>query len=186
MNTPRTLAVVGASLAGAKAAESARESGYDGRIVVVGDETALPYERPALSKAVLRGEAEPDTTRVHPDGFYDEHDIELVTDTVTAVDALRRQVELAGGESLGFDTAVIATGAAPRRLDSARRRARWRPCPPHDRRRCPPQGCHPGRDQGGRRGRWMDRLGGGGVGPPDGRRGRARRSGARPAASGAR
>ena len=65
MTTNRTLAIIGASLAGAKAAEAARATGYAGRIVLIGDEAALPYERPPLSKAVLRGEDEPDSTRVH-------------------------------------------------------------------------------------------------------------------------
>src|SRR5262245_58586071 len=60
----RTLAIVGASLAGAKAAEAARDAGYDGRVVLIGDEAAAPYERPPLSKAVLRGEAEPASARV--------------------------------------------------------------------------------------------------------------------------
>ena len=112
----RTLAIVGASLAGAKAAEAARESGYDGRIVLIGDEAAAPYERPPLSKAVLRGEAEPASTRVHPDGFYDEHDVEFVTDRVVAIDSASRRVELSDGDTLPFDAAILATGAEPRRL----------------------------------------------------------------------
>ena len=66
----RTLVIIGASLAGAKAAEAARAAGFDGRVVLVGDEPELPYERPPLSKAVLRGEADPATTRVHDDDFY--------------------------------------------------------------------------------------------------------------------
>jgi 3-phenylpropionate/trans-cinnamate dioxygenase ferredoxin reductase subunit len=84
--TDRTLAIVGASVAGAKAAEAARGAGYDGRIVLIGDEAGAPYERPPLSKAVLRGEAEPVSAQVHPEGFYDDHDIELVTDRVAALD----------------------------------------------------------------------------------------------------
>ena len=112
----RTLAIVGASLAGAKAAEAARESGYDGRIVLIGDEAAAPYERPPLSKAVLRGEAEPASTRVHPDGFYEEHDVEFVTDRVVAIDSASRRVELSDGDTLPFDAAILATGAEPRRL----------------------------------------------------------------------
>jgi 3-phenylpropionate/trans-cinnamate dioxygenase ferredoxin reductase component len=111
-----TLAVVGAGLAGAKAAEAAREAGFDGRIVVVGDEPTAPYERPPLSKDILRGEAEPGSSRVHDPGFYDEHAIELVTDPVTALDPMRRSLELATGAQLDFDTAVLATGATPRRL----------------------------------------------------------------------
>jgi 3-phenylpropionate/trans-cinnamate dioxygenase ferredoxin reductase subunit len=113
---PTTLAVVGASLAGAKAAEAARGAGFDGRIVLIGDEPGAPYERPPLSKAVLRGEKGADTARVHPDGFYADHAIERVTDQVVALDLTARTVTLAGGGAVGFDTAVLATGAAPRRL----------------------------------------------------------------------
>ena len=116
MTAERTLAIVGASLAGAKAAEGARTAGYEDRIVLIGDESVLPYERPPLSKAVLRGEADPTTARVHPDEFYAAHDIELVTDTVTGLDADRRFLRLARRQSLPFDTAVLATGAAPRPL----------------------------------------------------------------------
>jgi 3-phenylpropionate/trans-cinnamate dioxygenase ferredoxin reductase component len=112
----RTLAIVGASLAGAKAAEAARESGYDGRVVLIGDEGTAPYERPPLSKAVLRGEAEPASTRVHPEDFYGEHEIELVTERAVALDTTSRRVELAGGDTLAFDAAILATGAEPRRL----------------------------------------------------------------------
>jgi 3-phenylpropionate/trans-cinnamate dioxygenase ferredoxin reductase component len=112
----RTLASVGASMAGAKAAEAARESGYDGRVVLIGDEATAPYERPPLSKAVLRGEAEPASTRVHPDGFYDEHDIELVTKRVVGIDGSSRRLALPDGDTLAFDAAILATGAEPRRL----------------------------------------------------------------------
>jgi 3-phenylpropionate/trans-cinnamate dioxygenase ferredoxin reductase subunit len=114
-NSP-TLVVVGASLAGAKAAEGAREAGYDGRIVLIGEEASVPYERPPLSKTVLRGEAGLDVTHVHPDGFYEQHDIELVTDRVIALDPRARRVVLDGGDAVTFDTLVLATGAAPRRL----------------------------------------------------------------------
>ena len=81
MTTDRTLVIVGASLAGAKAAEGARAAGFDGRVVLVGDEQEPPYERPPLSKAVLRGEAAPETTHVHDDDFYATHDIELLDGT---------------------------------------------------------------------------------------------------------
>lgn len=118
MNNPPTLVVVGASLTGAKAAEGARQAGYDGRIVLIGEEAGPPYERPPLSKAVLRGEAELDVTHVHPDGFYAEHDIELVRDRVTALDADAKRVVLEGGADVAFDTLVLATGAAPRRLQA--------------------------------------------------------------------
>ncbi|HKY66114.1 MAG TPA: NAD(P)/FAD-dependent oxidoreductase, partial [Acidimicrobiales bacterium] len=117
MTTRRTLLIVGASLAGAKAAEGARAAGYDGRILLVGDEASAPYERPPLSKAVLRGEADLESTRVHADDFYAEHDVEVVTDHAVALDATDRRIELAGRGTIGFDRAVLATGAAPRRLD---------------------------------------------------------------------
>jgi 3-phenylpropionate/trans-cinnamate dioxygenase ferredoxin reductase component len=114
----RTLVIVGASLAGAKAAEAARATGFDGRVVLVGDEPGSPYERPPLSKAVLRGEAAPQTTRVHDGDFYASNDIELVTcRTVEAVDADGGRIRLDGGEQVPFSAAVLATGAAPRRLD---------------------------------------------------------------------
>jgi 3-phenylpropionate/trans-cinnamate dioxygenase ferredoxin reductase subunit len=116
--TDRTLVIVGASVAGAKAAEAARATGFDGRVVLVGDEHELPYERPPLSKAVLRGEAAPETTRVHDDGFYAANDIELLTGrTVEALDADTGRVRLDGNEHVPFSAAVLATGAAPRRLD---------------------------------------------------------------------
>jgi 3-phenylpropionate/trans-cinnamate dioxygenase ferredoxin reductase subunit len=116
MTADRTLAVVGASLAGAKAAEGARAAGYEGRIVLIGDEDALPYERPPLSKAVLRGDADPVTAQVHPEDFYATHDIDVVTDSVTGLDTGRRILQLSRGDSVPFDTAVLATGARPRSL----------------------------------------------------------------------
>jgi 3-phenylpropionate/trans-cinnamate dioxygenase ferredoxin reductase subunit len=116
MTAHRTLAIIGASLAGAKAAEGARQAGHDGRIVLIGAENVPPYERPPLSKAVLRGDADPVTTRVHRQDFYAIHGIEVWVDTVTGLDADRRSVQLASGESLPFDSAVLATGARPRPL----------------------------------------------------------------------
>ncbi len=113
MSTTPTLAIVGASLAGAKAAEAARDAGFAGHIVLVGDEARLPYERPPLSKAVLRGEKDAGTARVHPEGFYDAHHIELVTDRVDTLDPAVRTIGLAGGQTINFDTAVLATGASP-------------------------------------------------------------------------
>ena len=117
MSSRPTLAIIGASLAGAKAAEGARDAGYDGRILLIGDEPVAPYERPPLSKGLLRGETDIDAARVHPDGFYRDHDIDLITDRVVAIDAAERRITLSGAGTLEFDTAVLATGAAPRRLD---------------------------------------------------------------------
>jgi 3-phenylpropionate/trans-cinnamate dioxygenase ferredoxin reductase component len=108
-------AIVGAGLAGAKAAAALREEGFDGRVVLIGDEGERPYERPSLSKAYLRGEDE--VTRVHADGFYSEHRIELRTRTaVERVHVATRTIELRGGERLRYDRLLLATGSEPRRL----------------------------------------------------------------------
>jgi 3-phenylpropionate/trans-cinnamate dioxygenase ferredoxin reductase subunit len=117
MTPPSTFVIVGAGLAGAKAAQTLREEGYDGRLVLLGDETERPYERPPLSKEVLRGETAADTTYVHAQGFYDDHAIELRTGTlVESLDVAAAEVVLAGGERLHYDRLLLATGARPRRL----------------------------------------------------------------------
>ena len=77
MGAEQTYVIVGASLAGAKAAETLRAEGFDGRLVLIGAEDERPYQRPPLSKDYLRGEAGRDKVYVHEEGFYDEHDIEL-------------------------------------------------------------------------------------------------------------
>jgi 3-phenylpropionate/trans-cinnamate dioxygenase ferredoxin reductase component len=114
--TTKTLAIVGASLAGAKAAEAARGAGYDDRIVLIGDEPDPPYERPPLSKAVLRGEADPDSARVHDPAFYTAHAVERIVDRAISLDVAARRVELADGPSVAFSQAILTTGASPRRL----------------------------------------------------------------------
>ena len=114
---PETHVIAGAGLAGAKAAEALRAEGFEGRIVLVGDEPEAPYERPPLSKDYLRGESPREQARVHEDGFYAEHDIELLTGTtVTDLNAAARDVTLSTGERLGYDRLLLATGSEPRRL----------------------------------------------------------------------
>jgi 3-phenylpropionate/trans-cinnamate dioxygenase ferredoxin reductase subunit len=116
--SPVTLVIVGGGLAGARAAESARSSGFQGRVVIVGEEPTLPYERPPLSKAVLRGEAGIDSTLVHDEQFYSDQSVELMTGArATHIDTKSRRVEFVTGPSIGFDTLVLATGVVPRRLD---------------------------------------------------------------------
>jgi 3-phenylpropionate/trans-cinnamate dioxygenase ferredoxin reductase subunit len=110
-----TFVIIGAALAGAKAAETLREEGFAGRVVLVGDEPELPYERPPLSKQYLTGEAERDGAHVHPRVFYDEQRIELVRATASAVDAVEHRVALADGRVLSYDRLLLATGAAARR-----------------------------------------------------------------------
>jgi 3-phenylpropionate/trans-cinnamate dioxygenase ferredoxin reductase subunit len=112
-----TFVIVGASLAGAKAAETLREEGFDGRVVLVGAEPHRPYERPPLSKGYLQGEAERDSVYVHPEGYYAEQEIELLRGReVTAIDPGACTASLSGGEALGWDRLLLATGAEPRRL----------------------------------------------------------------------
>ena len=114
MTTPRTIVIVGASLAGAKAAETLRDEGYDGRLVLVGDDPERPYERPPLSKDYLRGGVARDTVHVHEAGFYDERAIELRTGTrATAIDAADRTVTL-GGHSASPGTACCSRSAPSR------------------------------------------------------------------------
>jgi 3-phenylpropionate/trans-cinnamate dioxygenase ferredoxin reductase component len=112
-----THVIAGAGLAGAKAAAALREEGFDGRIVLVGSEPELPYERPPLSKDYLRDELPREKARVHPDGFYAEHGIDLLTGTtVERLDTQQRTLALSTGEDLRYDRLLLATGAEPRRL----------------------------------------------------------------------
>jgi 3-phenylpropionate/trans-cinnamate dioxygenase ferredoxin reductase component len=109
--------IVGGGMAGAKAAESLRNEGFDGDLVLIGDEGRVPYERPPLSKDFLRDEASLESTFVHPQQFYDEHSIELRTGTrATELRTGARELVLDGGETLRFDKLLLATGAEPRRL----------------------------------------------------------------------
>ena len=109
--------IVGASLAGAKAAETLREEGFDGPLVLIGEESERPYERPPLSKDYLLGKAERETIYVHPAGWYAEHDVDLrLGTTVTSVDPAAREVRLADGSRVGYAKLLLATGSAPRRL----------------------------------------------------------------------
>jgi 3-phenylpropionate/trans-cinnamate dioxygenase ferredoxin reductase subunit len=112
--------IVGASLAGAKAAEALRDAGFDGRVVLVGDERERPYERPPLSKELLKGEKGREKAYVHDEGWYADHAVELrLGAAATALHREKRLVELAGGERLGYDRLLLATGSSPRRLDVA-------------------------------------------------------------------
>jgi 3-phenylpropionate/trans-cinnamate dioxygenase ferredoxin reductase component len=117
MTTEKTFLIVGASLAGAKAAETLRAEGFDGRIVLVGAEHDRPYERPPLSKEYLRGEAGREKVYVHDEGFYAEQDIELrLGRTAVSLNASADEVALDDGERLRYDRLLLATGAEPRRL----------------------------------------------------------------------
>jgi 3-phenylpropionate/trans-cinnamate dioxygenase ferredoxin reductase subunit len=117
MSAERTFVIVGAALAGAKAAETLRAEGYDGRLVLVGSEAVRPYERPPLSKEYLRGEAGREKVYVHDEDFYAGHDVELrLGTTAVSLDTAQREVALDDGERLRYDSLLLTTGAQPRRL----------------------------------------------------------------------
>ena len=109
--------IVGASLAGAKAAETLREEGFGGPVALIGEEEERPYERPSLSKDYLLGKAERETIYVHPQAWYADHGVDLRLGTlVTRVDPLAHEVTLADGSLIGYGKLLLATGSAPRRL----------------------------------------------------------------------
>jgi 3-phenylpropionate/trans-cinnamate dioxygenase ferredoxin reductase component len=117
MTSDKTHVIVGASLAGAKAAETLREEGFDGRVVLVGAEDERPYERPPLSKDYLRGEVGREKVYVHDEGFYPEHEIELALGrSAVSLDTGRQELALDDGERLRYDRLLLTTGAEPRRL----------------------------------------------------------------------
>jgi len=112
--------IVGASLAGAKAAEALRKNGFEGRVVLIGSEPQRPYLRPPLSKEYLRGDAGLEKVYVHDEAFYDAHAIELRTSTtVERIEPASSEVVLQGGERLRFDRLLLSTGAQPRRLSTS-------------------------------------------------------------------
>jgi 3-phenylpropionate/trans-cinnamate dioxygenase ferredoxin reductase subunit len=117
MTNDRTFLIVGASLAGAKAAETLRAEGFDERVILIGAEEERPYERPPLSKDYLRGEVDRETVYVHPEGFYAEHDIELrLGRTAVSLNTAARELALDDGERLRYDRLLLTIGAEPRRL----------------------------------------------------------------------
>ncbi len=112
----RTIAIVGTSLAGLRAAETLRREGFDARIVAIGAEPHLPYDRPPLSKELLRGDWDPEQIVLRKQGVDDlELDWRLEARAV-ALDVAAHEVELHDGERIAFDGLVIATGSTPRQL----------------------------------------------------------------------
>jgi 3-phenylpropionate/trans-cinnamate dioxygenase ferredoxin reductase subunit len=117
MTTTPTFVIVGASLTGARAAETLRAERFDGRVILIGEEPERPYERPPLSKDYLAGKADRDSVYVHDAGFYEDQGIELRTSTcVTTLDLAAGAVVLDDSERIGYDRLLLSTGAAPRRL----------------------------------------------------------------------
>jgi len=111
------IVIIGAGLAGARAAETLRAEGYTGELVLVGAEREHPYERPPLSKGYLQGSAELSSVYVHEPGWYGEQGVELrLGVAATAIDRAARRVLLADGSALPYERLLLATGATPRRL----------------------------------------------------------------------
>ncbi len=117
MSDIRSVIVVGAGLAAGTAVAAMRDAGYDGGLVVLGEEPHRPYERPPLSKDLLLGTSRADDALVHPAGWYDEHDVDLRLGVrAVGLDRGSGEVVVSTGERLGYDRVLLATGSAPRRL----------------------------------------------------------------------
>lgn len=117
MSVPRSILIVGAGLAGARCAETLRAEGYDGRIVLVGDEQLGPYERPALSKEFLAGAPDTEGLLLRRPSFWAGREIELqLGRRVVSIDGPAGKARTDRGELLEWDALVLATGARPRRL----------------------------------------------------------------------
>ena len=117
MTSDTTHLIIGASLAGAKAAQTLRGEGFDGPLVMVGEEHEWPYERPPLSKDYLLGKAERETVYVHPQHWYAEHQIDLrLGVAATAIHPSAHEVTLAEGGRIGYAKLLLTTGSSPRRL----------------------------------------------------------------------
>jgi 3-phenylpropionate/trans-cinnamate dioxygenase ferredoxin reductase subunit len=113
----QTFVIVGAGLAGAKAAETLRAEGFTGRVILIGDERDHPYERPPLSKGYLLGKDDRDSVFVHEPAWYASADIELhLGQPVVHLDRVGRTVTLGDGTALTYDKLLLTTGAEPRRL----------------------------------------------------------------------
>jgi 3-phenylpropionate/trans-cinnamate dioxygenase ferredoxin reductase subunit len=109
--------IVGGGVAGVSAAEALRGAGFDGRVVLVGEEQEYPYQRPPLSKGLLRGEVAPDFASLRSPAFYETNAIELhLGDRVTRIDPHARRVECASGTRFEYDKLLVATGGTPRVL----------------------------------------------------------------------
>jgi NADPH-dependent 2,4-dienoyl-CoA reductase/sulfur reductase-like enzyme len=118
VDADQTFVIVGAGLAGAKAAEALRSEGFTGRVILIGDERDHPYERPPLSKGFLIGNEDRDSVFVQPAAWYAEHDVELhLGQPVVSLDRDAKTVTLGDGSALRYDKLLLATGAEPRRLD---------------------------------------------------------------------
>lgn len=117
MSTDNTQVIVGASLAGARAAQTLRDEGFDGPVILIGDENEIPYERPPLSKDYLMGKHGREKLYVQPLEWYGENYVDLrLGTTVTGIDPAAHEISLSGGGRLGYSRLLLTTGSSPRRL----------------------------------------------------------------------
>ena len=114
----KTVLIVGAGQAGGTAAAMLRQYKFEGKIVLIGEEALLPYQRPPLSKNYLKSDVSPDALKLRPQNFYDDSGIELrLGQKVAAIDPAGKTVTLAGGGKLGYDFLILATGSLVRKLN---------------------------------------------------------------------
>src|SRR6204780_2248307 len=115
--TQATVLIAGAGHAGFQLAASLRQHGYGGGGCPINDEAHLPYQRPPLSKAYLKGEGRPDSLMFRPDKFYRNQNVELIGDRAVSIDRAAHRLLCASGASLDYAHLVLATGARNRLLD---------------------------------------------------------------------
>ncbi|MGY8661907.1 FAD-dependent oxidoreductase [Bradyrhizobium sp. UFLA05-109] len=115
--TVGSVIIVGAGHGGYQVAASLRQSGFAGRVCLINDEAHLPYQRPPLSKAYIKGSAGPESLMFRPEKFYQDQKIELIAGRATSIDRAGRKVHLASGDTLDYGHLVLATGARNRLLD---------------------------------------------------------------------
>ena len=115
---PRQFVIIGAGAAGYAAAQTLREEGFRGSIVMITRDDRAPYDRPNLSKDYLHGHADPEWMPLRAEEFFTEHDIKLILNReVTRVDARGKTITFESGETIDYDAALVATGGAPIRLN---------------------------------------------------------------------
>jgi 3-phenylpropionate/trans-cinnamate dioxygenase ferredoxin reductase component len=118
--TAKSFVIIGSGVAGGTAAMKFRSEGFDGRVVVVGDDPGPPCTRPPLSKQVLRGEAAPERANLRPEAWFAAQSIELISNAAaTSVDVVGHSVTLADGTVLGYDRLLLATGGRACQLPNA-------------------------------------------------------------------
>ena len=118
VSDPRQFVIIGAGAAGFAAAQTLREEGFRGNVVMITRENRAPYDRPNLSKDYLHGHAEPEWMPLRSQEFFSEHDIKLLLNReVTRVDGQTKTITFDGGETMDYDALLVATGGIPIRLN---------------------------------------------------------------------